>query len=493
MLESGPATPPASRYDLYSEIGAGGMATVHLARFLGPSGFAKVVAVKRLHRHNAVDPEFVSMFVDEARLAARIDHPNVVSTLDIVQGDEELLLVMEYVHGVSLHALMRRSRGSEEPLPAAIITALLGGALQGLHAAHEALDERGQPLGIVHRDISPQNLLVGADGVCRVLDFGIALAETRSHQTQDGRIKGKLSYMAPEQLEGERCDRRADIFATGVVLWEALTGRRLFQGKHVGEIVGRVLAGDVPPPSEAGASTNALDAVTAKALALDLDVRFPSALAMARALESAVMPATPLAVADFLRERWGEELTTREQLVSGMTQSVHAPVVSLATETYGDEAGPEVTRATKITPVPSPTDSVTTSVVTVSAQEEAVEGSTQPAGHRWALGIIAALCVAVGVAAGLMLQGKNVAPTPASSGLVPRDTPAPSVARNDVEVPVTTASPVTKRTMPSAQPKSAPTRPRAPRPATSAPPPASCKPPYWVDADGEKHFRKECF
>ena len=171
------------------------MAAVHIGRRLGPAGFSKTVAIKRLHAHFARDPEFVAMFLDEARLAARIEHTNVVSTLDVVTADRELFLVMEYVHGESLEKLIRTSRKEGTQVSPSITSAVVSDLLLGLQAAHEATDERGAPLGIVHRDVSPHNVIVGLDGICRVLDFGVAKAVWRLQSTRDGQLKGKLSFM----------------------------------------------------------------------------------------------------------------------------------------------------------------------------------------------------------------------------------------------------------------------------------------------------------
>src|SRR4051812_48938415 len=200
------------RYMLDRPIGSGGMATVHLGRLLGPAGFSRTVAIKRLHPQFAKDPEFVTMFLDEARLAARVRHPNVVSTLDVVALDEELFLVMDYVPGETLSRLARELRARGESVPPAIAISILSGVLFGLHAAHDARSESGEVLGIVHRDVSPQNILVGEDGVARVLDFGVAKAAGRASQTEAGLVKGKLAYMSPEQLRGEAIDRRTDVY-----------------------------------------------------------------------------------------------------------------------------------------------------------------------------------------------------------------------------------------------------------------------------------------
>src|ERR1019366_2190828 len=211
------------RYIVYGEIASGGMATVHFGRLTGVAGFARSVAIKRLHPQYARDPDFVKMFLDEARLAARITHPNVVATLDVVSEGEDLLLVMDYVRGVSLSQLSRIMRARGERIPPLIVSGVIAGVLHGLHAAHEAKSETGQRLDIVHRDVSPQNCLVGTDGVARVLDFGVAKAAGRLQTTRDGQLKGKLSYMAPEQIHGATVTRRTDIYAASVVLWETLT------------------------------------------------------------------------------------------------------------------------------------------------------------------------------------------------------------------------------------------------------------------------------
>ena len=227
------------RYALYAEIAAGGMATVHLGRLIGAAGFTRLVAIKQLLKNYARDPEFVAMFVDEARLAARIRHPNVVPTLDVVATGGVLLLVLEYVQGESLSRLLHQSvLRADLPSPA-IVGSILAGALHGLHAAHEAKNEKGELLELVHRDVSPQNLLVGVDGVTRVLDFGVAKAVGRLGVTRQGVIKGKLAYMAPEQIDGV-VTRRSDVFSAGVVLWEALAGRRLFSGDNEVSIAERV-------------------------------------------------------------------------------------------------------------------------------------------------------------------------------------------------------------------------------------------------------------
>ncbi|HEY6462542.1 MAG TPA: serine/threonine-protein kinase, partial [Polyangiaceae bacterium] len=217
------------RYAVFDEIAVGGMATVHVGRLLGPAGFSRTVAMKHLHKQFAGDPEFVAMFLDEARIAARIRHPNVVSTLDVVTLDGELYLVMDYVAGESVAHLLRGLRRRDAFVPPRIAVTIACDMLAGLHAAHEATDDHGQPLGIVHRDVSPQNVLVGTDGSARVVDFGVAKAAGRMQTTREGQVKGKAAYMAQEQLRGGAVDRRTDVYSAAVVLWETLTGERLFK------------------------------------------------------------------------------------------------------------------------------------------------------------------------------------------------------------------------------------------------------------------------
>ena len=281
------------RYALFDAIASGGMATVHLGRALDPTGLGKVVAVKRLHVQFAEDAELVSMFLDEARVATRIHHPNVVPMLDVVNADGELLLVMEYIRGEPLSRLVRVTSERKEPIAPPIAASIMAGVLHGLHAAHEACGEDGQPLGIIHRDVSPHNIMVGIDGIPRVLDFGVAKASNRvQSMTRPGQLKGKVPYMSPEQLHGKPV-RATDVYAVSVVLWEALAARRLFTAPSEPEIVRKVMEGKVDPPGAFGAGIPPeLDAIVLRGLQRDPLKRFETAREMALALE-AVFPAVP--------------------------------------------------------------------------------------------------------------------------------------------------------------------------------------------------------
>ncbi|HSC86435.1 MAG TPA: protein kinase, partial [Polyangiaceae bacterium] len=316
MIDSAPRrVPPArrvGRYALYDEVGHGGTATVHLGRLFGPAGFSKTVAIKRMHPSVGRDPEVAAMFLDEARISSRIRHPNVVGTIDLLALDDDLFLVLEYVHGESLASLLDRLQKSSQPMPVPVAVHVMRDALAGLHAAHEALDERGEPLALVHRDVSPQNILVGIDGVSRVLDFGIAKALGRMQDTHTGQVKGKVAYMAPEQLLGQPVDRRTDIFAAGIVLWEALAGRRLFRTPNPGETVQRVLNAEVPRLSDfvPGVSP-ALADVVARAIERPMATRFASAHDFACSLEAVTELVSPRAVGEWMTHVAGEGLERR--------------------------------------------------------------------------------------------------------------------------------------------------------------------------------------
>ncbi len=309
---------PLGRYVLYDEFATGGMATVHFGRLQGQGGFSRTVAIKRLHAPYARDPHFVSMLVDEARLAARVQHPNVVAPLDVVAvDDKEVLLVMEYVHGESLSRLLGCCARKAGRVPTPIVVSIMTGLLYGLHAAHEAVSDEGEPLHIVHRDVSPQNILVGVDGTARVLDFGVAKASSRTPGSAPGTTKGKLSYMAPEQLRFKTVDRRADVFAAGIVLWEMLTLRRLFRSEDPGLVAMKILKSDVEVPSRFNPQVpRALDAVVSAALARDRDDRYGTALMFAKALEEALTPASAREVGEWVQAVTPESLAERARLRS---------------------------------------------------------------------------------------------------------------------------------------------------------------------------------
>lgn len=274
------------RFELVAELASGGMATVFLARLSGVAGFQRLVAIKRLHPHLAKEPDFIEMFLDEARLAARIHHPNVVPIQEVGESKAGYYLVMDYVEGDTLARLLARAAQTKTTIPWGVTIRILLDTLAGLHAAHELKDDLGQPLAIVHRDVSPQNILVGSDGIARITDFGVARAASRLSTTRSGQLKGKLAYMAPEQARGDEIDRRADIFSCGIVLWEALALKRLFKGDGEAQTLNRVLYDPIAPPSTQRPDVpKALEDVCMRALDRDVSKRFPTAEAFADELE----------------------------------------------------------------------------------------------------------------------------------------------------------------------------------------------------------------
>jgi ABC-type multidrug transport system ATPase subunit len=313
------------RYTIYDEIASGGMATVHLGKARGAFGFSNTVAIKRLFPQMAKDPEFVAMFLDEARLASRVRHPNVVTVLDVLSEGGELCLVMEYVEGESLSVLSRALREAKKPIPIPIAVAITASILHGLHAAHQATDQLGMPLGLVHRDVSPQNVIVGVDGIARLIDFGIAKAAGRSSVSRDGQLKGKIPYMAPEQIQGGVINHRTDIYGAAVILWELLSGERLFDGETQGIILGRVLDDTVHPPSEYNAQvTRELDALSLRGLSRDSSQRFDSARAFALELEALVRPAMPAEVSEWVNANARASLALRSEKLARMERQASA-------------------------------------------------------------------------------------------------------------------------------------------------------------------------
>ena len=317
------------QYEPLVELASGGMATVYVARQVGAAGFERLVVVKRVHRHLLKDREFYDMFRDEARVASLIHHPNVVSVTDVVESDGELFLVMDYVESCAVSTLQKNVRDAGARLPPAVAARIVADALGGLHAAHEAVDMRGERLDVVHRDVSPQNIIVGVDGTSRLIDFGIAKAARRVTETKSGSMKGKLGYMSPEGAEGRRLDRRADIFAAGVVLHEALTGRRLFQGENEFDTLRLVTETKVPElASVLPGVTGELDRVVRRALERDPARRWSTAAEFLEALEVAIAPASPREVKACLEHYCGARLGERRAELRALLEGTKEPAIT---------------------------------------------------------------------------------------------------------------------------------------------------------------------
>jgi serine/threonine-protein kinase len=454
------------RYALHDEIASGGMATVHIGRLLGPVGFSRTVAIKRMHANLAKDPEFVSMFLDEARLAARIRHPNVIGTLDVVALSGELFLVMEYVHGESLFRLMKTARDTDKAIPLPIATAIMVGVLDGLHAAHEATNEHEEPLGIVHRDVSPHNVIVGAsDGLARVLDFGVAKAADRTHSTRDGQIKGKLSYMAPEQLSSDVVDRRSDIYSASVILWEAITGARMWTGEsELKSMVMKVMSTDPDPPSRyvPGLPTE-VESLVMRGLQKDPADRIQTAREMARQLQRAVPIATASDVAEWVQSMAGTVIGERAKRVAIIEQM-----------TPTNMTRPSVPPLT--VPSPRPPSDPATTLTALSARRRPLVAIAAGA-------ILAIIAVVVVTTA----QSRSGGPHAAASSAPPADSipaalPAPSTTPSE-SAPEPPA-PVVAAPLPVTPPQ--PVQP--PRPSVAAP--ASRKHPNGGEFDHVMDSRK---
>ncbi len=315
-MASSDAQQPRSvgRYELLFRIASGGMAEVYAGRVSGEAGFQKLVAVKRMLPQLADDDEFVTMFLDEARVAANISSPNCVSTIDLGRADDgSLYIVMELVVGVTLARILKWSVQNRQPIPVSVAVDLLAQAGHGLHDAHEATTPLGHPLQIVHRDVSPQNVLVGVDGRVRLTDFGVARAVARMTETVTGRVKGKFAYMAPEQLVAKDVDRRSDVFSLGIVAWELFTGQRLFIGEHPAETMDRVRNMPILSVQEVRADVpKQVSDVVGWALERDPSRRCPTARDFEDAIRAAAAHANiPMAKEDvvrFVRSAGGDAL-----------------------------------------------------------------------------------------------------------------------------------------------------------------------------------------
>jgi eukaryotic-like serine/threonine-protein kinase len=526
--DSSPPGRVVGRYRICAELAAGGMATVHLGCLIGPGGFSKLVAIKSLHPDLASEPDFVSMFLDEARLASSIHHPNVVPSLDVVAEGGELWVVMDYVHGETLAGLLRLGKQQKLALPVPIPVRLLCDTLEGLHAAHTA-SRAGQCLSIVHRDVSPQNIMVGADGNARVLDFGIAKAALRSRVTAAGTIKGKLAYMSPEQVRGQDVDARTDVFAAGVVLWEALTGQRLFWAADNRTVIDRLLKAPIAAPSELNPSlSRGLDSVVLKALARDRSGRFQTAREFAEALRRASPEASRGEIALWVARVAEAPLAKRLELLHAVESSaMHLFTGPRAAGT----SRPSAATLPALTSRPPTAGRGETATRVEPHRPSSSLPRLAPSGAA-ATGLLAALAVLLGakylpapspLGQRVGLAGARAQSTPPPATAVPRDQPAlaeprplsapselPALEGGDPAVPAT-ASVARPPTSAEAKPERALAAPSASPPSASrrivAKPPIvvqleptplelpavnACNPPYRVDASGVRRVKPEC-
>lgn len=506
MATSGPLV--LGRYALEEPIASGGMATIYLGRQVGAVGFSRLVAIKRLHPHFASEPDFVAMFLDEARLAARVRHPNVVETLDVVREGSETFIVLELVDGESLAGLLNALREQGERVPIEVATSIVSGLCRGLHAAHEARGPDGAPLGIVHRDVSPHNVLVGADGIARVADFGVALANVRLSQTRAGQVKGKPAYMAPEQLSRDEVTRASDIYASGVVAWELLAGRRAYEVANEGALYARVIAGAIPNLCEAAPWVPpGLAEAVHRALRREPTERYASALEMAAAIEAA-LPVAPATVVGALVERVAARtLHARRDVAARLDRGAAPPTPIPLPSPSGPGAPPSAPF------IPQPPQSVRPPPVAPSDRgDRGTHTITSPGplpGDKRKTAPLVAIAIALLAAAGigvgatwLALRGGPTASAADASSAPPPPSGELEPSSAAVETPSATAAPTAEPHVeidPTAAPQGAADPPRTPRSAarpttsTSAGAPRPCDPPWFIDKEGIRRVKRECF
>lgn len=509
------------RYELMFPLAEGGMAAVWLARLRGKRGFEQLVAIKVIKPHLSEDMRFEEMFLDEARIASRIRHPNVAGILDLGEEQGILYLVMEWVDGDSLSRTRRLVAKHGAKLPLRISLRIMADVAAGLHAAHEQKDESGANLGVIHRDVSPQNILVSTSGAVKVIDFGIAKARNRAAaETTDGLVKGKVAYMSPEQAEGLPIDRRADVWAVGVCLYELVTGRLPFDGDSQQEILRLLVRGtDVPPlPNDV---PSVVRGVIGQALARDPADRFLTAAALERALEGALttldLPTTSDDIATFLNATCPERLQARREMlaeVEKVTESLDGAAASAGDD--GDRREPEtkdVTPPSSTVTAPLPTSTqpvlrtehaaakssldvgkepIVETQVTHSAERAPM--TTSPKSRAVVLAIVALSGLSGAVAWGWRASQRSAKTTtamaattgtPATPTLAPSATPAAPATSTLVEPAAAISMPAPSATQKAVLPTAPATRittaakPSPPRQTTAATPSATA-----YDSDG---------
>ncbi len=340
------------RYEVIGDLATGGMAEILLARLVGPSGFERLVVIKRIFAHLAKDPDFVTMFLDEARTVARINHPNVVQVHELAKEEGDLFLAMEYLEGETVSGLLRRLWSGQKTLDPAIAAHVVAEACRGLQAAHDLTDDEGTPLDLVHRDVSPQNLFITYGGAVKILDFGIAKVSNRSTKTEPGQIKGKYAYMSPEQCAGKNLDRRSDVFSLGIVFHELLTGHRLFARPTEMETLRAVCEGSIAPPSKVAPGVPAaIESVCLRALERRREERYASCAEMRKDLLGALRARgstddPEAALAALMQSLYPDRIEEKREMVRRVRLG-HAVERAPAAEIDVDVELPQVDEATR--------------------------------------------------------------------------------------------------------------------------------------------------
>ena len=336
------------RYEVVAQLATGGMAEILLGRIVGPNGFERPVVIKRILPHLARVPSFIDMFLDEARIVADIRHPNVVQVHELGRDADELFLVMEYLAGESTSTLMRRLVSRSLRLPMSVAAHVVAELCAGLHAAHELTDVGGRLRNLVHRDVSPQNLFITYAGEVKLLDFGIAKAADRITNTEGGQVKGKFEYMAPEQCMSKPLDRRADIFAAGIILYELCTGKRLFRRNNPAATIHAIFADFATPSSVCADVPEALERICLKALAKDRNDRYATAADMRRELLAAIRtihveeePRETLA--ELMKSSFTQRVIDKEEMLRKLRLGGrNIPIPEHQTDTFDEQVPTEI-------------------------------------------------------------------------------------------------------------------------------------------------------
>lgn len=445
------AAPAGPRHTMLAELGRGGMATAYLAAVQGPAGFNKLIVVKRLRPALAEEPEFLRMFMEEARLSARIDHPNVVHTNEVGFDGEYHYISMEYLDGQSLESVLRRvlknsqalkggdgpppsdpsGIGIEEAFPLKFHLLVLMHCLQGLDFAHELKDFDGSPLNVVHRDVSPHNIMVTYDGAVKVLDFGIAKAADSSGDTRTGVMKGKCAYMPAEQFGGKSVDRRADIFAVGVMMWQAITNKKMWRGLSDAEIFQRLATGQIPTVSSVKPDVDpALEAICMKALAATPDGRYATCVEFQTAIEDYVaahpsLRASTRELGKYVSDLFSEDRTRIRGIIEAQLGkegkgASSKRATSLPQLAIGGGTPTNASASFEIN-IPTGTDSI--------AAPQSVSSVAPPAAPKSKMALYGAIAAAavVAIAAAAILGNRKAGPT-VSTEPPPTAAPPPSAA-----------------------------------------------------------------
>ena len=422
------------KFELLARIAKGGMAEIFLARQSDRVGLSRLVVVKRILPHLAEEAPFVEMFLEEARLAALISHPNVVQIYDVGESEGDFYIAMEYIDGPSVGVLTRRARQSKIPVPPLIAAEIVAQSCDGLHAAHELRDEGGVPLGLVHRDISPHNLMLTRNGMVKLLDFGVAKAQDSAVKTNTGSIKGKFPYMSPEQCRGDNLDRRTDVFSLGVVFYELVCAERLFQRPTDLMTLKAITEDPLPLPRDRNPELpEELSEVIRRALSRDRDVRYSDAAQFGQALRSALAGlgerTSAKTLATYVEERFGDELEQRAATLREVSRKPTGAHVAVVEQGFGSSRSASASlasmRSLERQTGPLDGDSIS-SVYTVDERPPNTRSSTvnrpdggEPRSRRWLVILVAGvLLCGLAVAAGFGYRYYRESSRPSGPALV---------------------------------------------------------------------------